>query len=397
MFTLRRCDIIKFLACCLMQAMGLACQAQSYSYSVKFTLSARNFVDTIPIIFEDDQIYITAHTRGATYRFCLDTGSSQGIVYTDGRFPHTRILGKITSHDANGSTSKIDVVEYPDFRIGHLTIHGYTGSLLNSHIDHTNYDAVIGFDLFNKGLSAKIDPLHGYMVLTDIPRFFDQEEGYRVRYRLLRWVPNIKVSPYHECTDEARFDTGSRRLYVMSDHSRRTFSNNIPDFETQIEGMSYGSRAIGSFGAESSREVAFLWLDRLQWGGFNFYDYHTMTTQGNSRIGAEIFHYGSVIIDPKRKELAFQPHEPRLGCLVSNEQMDIAFVPKDGRASVGLIWEGSRQYQNGFRQGDVILSIDDRPIFTFRQFLSYPFINGKKHRFTLRGTDGSLRIIESER
>ena len=77
--------------------------------------------------------------------------------------------------------------------------------------------------------------------------------------------------------------------------------------------------------------------------------------------------------------------------------MDIAFVPKDGRASVGLIWEGSRQYQNGFRQGDVILSIDDRPIFTFRQFLSYPFINGKKHRFTLRGADGSLRIIESER
>ena len=394
---MKREYIIKIVSCCLLLAMSLTSHAQAYSYSVKFTLSARNFVDTIPIFFEDDQIYITARTRGATYRFCLDTGSSQGIVYTDGTFPYTRKLGKITSHDANGIASKIDVVEYPDFRIGHLTIHGYTGSLLNSHIDHTKYDAVIGFDLFNKGLSAKIDVRQGYMILTDIPRFFDYERGHAIKYRLLRWVPNIKVTPYPDCIDEARFDTGSRRLYVMSDKSRKTFSTYWPDFDTQIEGMSYGSRAIGSFGAEGGHDVAFLWLDQLQWGDFSFYDYHTMTTQGNSRIGAEIFHYGSVVIDPKRKQLVFQPYEEDSGCMVSNEQMDIAFVPKNGRPSVGLIWEGSHQYRNGFRQGDVILSIDDKPIFSFRQFLSYPFINGKKHRFTLRGTDGMVRTIESER
>ncbi len=393
-----RCQgTITLLACCLLQVLGLTCQAQSYSYSVKFTLSARNFVDTIPITFEDDQIYITAHTQDATYRFCLDTGSSQGIIYTDGKVPYLRKLGKITSHDANGTATRIDAVEYPDFRIGHLTIHGYTGSLLDSHIDHSDYDAVIGFDLFNKGLSAKIDARQGIMILTDIPRYFDQEEGYAVRYRLLRWVPNIKVSPYHDCVDEARFDTGSRRLYVMSDRSRQTFSTQFPDFATQIEGMSYGSRAIGSFGAERNQEVAFLWLDQLQWGGFSFYDYHTMTTQGNSRIGAELFHYGSIIIDPKRRRLVFQPFESEQGCMVSNEQMDIAFVPRNGRASVGLIWEGSQQYKNGFRQGDVILSIDGRPIHSFLQFLSYPFINGKKHRFSVMGTDRQVRTVESER
>jgi hypothetical protein len=388
---------ILFMICCLLVFHTTDVRAQDYSYATRFTVSARHFVDTIPIEFEDNQIYLTARISNRTYRFCLDTGSSQGIVYADGSFPYTRKLGKITSHDANGITSKIDVVEYPDFSIGHLKIHGYTGSLLNSHINHKGYDAVLGFDLVNKGLAAKIDARQKVMILTDIPRFFDNEGGYATRYRLLRWVPNVKISPYHGCIDEARFDTGSRRLYVMSNKSRKLFEKTYEDFSSQIEGLSFGRRAIGSFGAEHSDEVAFLWLDQLSIGDYLFGDYHTMTTQGNSRIGAEILQYGSIILDPKGKKLIFQPYDDSSSCMVSNTQMDIAFVPSGTLPSVGLIWQGSQHYKNGFRQGDIILAIDGRNIFTFQQFLTYPFIEGKRHQFTVKGTDGTIRTIESER
>ncbi len=377
--------------------VAISCHGQDYTYGTRFTLSARHFVDSIPIEFEDGQIYVRAAAGGQAYRFCIDTGSSQGIVYADGRFPWVRKLGKITSHDANGTASKIDVVEYPDFRIGHLTIHGYTGSLLNSHIDHTDYDAVLGFDLVNKGLAIKIDVEHGVMVVTDDTRYFDGECGFAVKYRLPRWVPVIKVTPYSGCTDEARFDTGSRRLYVMSAESCRKFYARYADFGSQIEGWGHGSRAIGSFGAEKASDVAFLWLDELQWGGFSFCDYHTMTTQGASRIGCEIFHYGSVVMNPRRKELIFQPRDSANTCLVSNEQMDIAFIPVKGRATVGMIWEGSPHFRNGFRQGDQIISIDGQGISSFAQFLAYPFINGHLHRFTVLGTDGIIRQVESER
>ena len=390
---------IRRMAChTLFIIMGaLLAHAQNYTYGTRFTLSARNFVDSIPIEFDDNQIYVRATTRDHTYRFCLDTGSSQGIVYANSHFPWVRKLGKITSHDANGTAHRIDVVEYPDFRIGHLTIHGYTGSLLESHIDHTGYDAVLGFDLVNKGLAVKIDVENGVMIVTDNTRFFDGECGFAVKYRLPRWVPIINVTPYYGCTDEARFDTGSRRLYVMSGESRRKFATRYPDFSTQIEGTGHGSRAIGSFGAEKTSEVAFLWLDELQWGGFSFCDYHTMTTQGVSRIGAEIFKYGSVVMNPRRKELIFQPRDSATTCMVSNEQMDIAFIPVKGRPTVGMIWEGSRHYRNGFRKGDLIISIDDQGIRTFAQFLAYPFIKDHRHRFTVMGTDGIIRQIESER
>ena len=143
--------------------------------------------------------------------------------------------------------------------------------------------------------------------------------------------------------------------------------------------------------------MAFLWLDALEWGGFSFQDYHTMTTQGISRVGAEVFDHGAVIIRPKQKLLVFQPYSQSISCMVSNEQMSIAFVPKEGRASVGLIWEGGRHYRCGFRQGDIITGVDEQHIFSFAQFLAYPFIKGQEYRFRLQGADGRERIVVSER
>ena len=171
----------------------------------------------------------------------------------------------------------------------------------------------------------------------------------------------------------------------------------FPDFETQVEGVSWGRRSIGTFGAERPGETAFLWLDELQWDFFTFHDYHTLTTQGNSRIGAQILNYGNIIINPKRKELIFQPFEEGNHCYISNTQTDIAFVPYNGHAMVGLIWEKSKQYESGLREGDVILSIDNIPILSFQHFLNYPFISSHKHQFKVRGSDGRIRIVESER
>ena len=394
---MKRTFLKQLLCCAAFAASCLTSNAQTYRYNTKFSVLAQRFVETIPIEMVDHQVFVTVYVQGRPYRMLLDTGSGQGIAYANSNFPYKRVLGKIDSYDANGKMNKTDVVEFPEFRLGNITIRGYAGSLLSSHVSHKDYDAVLGFDIFNKGLSAKIDVRNHKLVLTDIANYFDYEPGMPLKYRLLRWVPNVQVVPYPGCKDEARFDTGSRRLYVMSGESRKRFSRMFADFNTQVEGVSFGNRAIGSFGVEQADEVAFLWLDALEWGGFTFNDYHTLTTQGISRIGAEIFDYGSIIIKPKQKVLVFQPYDEAMSTMVSNEQMSIAFVPKEGRASVGLVFEGGRHYQCGFRQGDIILSISGTPILSFQQFLSYPFFKEQEYEFTVRGTDGTIRTIKSMR
>ena len=375
----------------------LPIHAQMYRYNLDFELSAHNFVDTIPIEFEDDQVYINVTIDGQRYRFNLDTGSSQGIAYSNGRMPYGRVLGKVQSRDANNHIDTINAVAFPTFRIGHLTIRGYSGSLLRHHTTHPKYDACIGFDLFNKGLNAKIDTRQGYLILTDIRDYFEQEPGTRFKYRLLRFVPNVRLTPYPGCSDEALFDTGSRRLYVMGSRSLSLFEEKVPAIASQVEGRSHGHRAIGSFGAERADQVSFLWLDGFQLGDCFFNDYHTMTTQGYSRIGGELLRYGSLIVNPKRKRFTFQPYNGEQAVMVSNKQMDIAFVPKNGLPSVGLVWEGSVHYHNGFRQGDVILQIDGRPIRSFAEFQRYPFIEGREHTFLVRDTQGQLHEVVSVR
>ena len=368
-----------------------------YRYNTRFTLSAQNFADTIPIEFEDDQLYVRVSSGGRTYRMNIDTGSSQGIAYMGGTFPYGKVLGQVESRDANGRTDTISAVAFPTFTLGRLTISGYSGSLFRRHHAPGKYDAIIGFDLFNKGLSVKIDTRAGVMVLTDQRHLFDNEPGYTWKYRLLRFVPNVKLSPYPNCIDEALFDTGSRRLYVMGNRSLSVFEDRFPDFATQIESRGHGRRAVGGFGAEKSDDLAFLWLDGVNVGGYEFRDYHTMTTQGNSRMGGELLRYGSLIINPRRKEMTFQPYSEGDAVLVSNAQTNIAFIPWNNRPMVGMVWEGGLHYRNGFRQGDVILQIDNQMIYTFNDFLSYPFIEGWQHTFLVRSQDGSLHEIISER
>lgn len=383
----------------IIMALGglLTAQAQMYRYNLNFELSAHQFVDTIPIEFEDDQIYVSATINGQRYRFNLDTGSSQGIAYSNGHMPYGRVLGKVQSRDANNHIDTIQAVAFPTFTIGHLTIRGYSGSLLRHHTAQPKYDAIIGFDLFNKGLCAKIDVRAGYMILTDIRDYFEEEPGTTFKYRLLRFVPNVRLTPYPGCSDEALFDTGSKRLYVMGNGNLSLFEQKVPQIESQVEGRSHGHRAIGSFGTERADLVTFLWLDGFELGNYYFNDYHTMTTQGYSRIGAELFRYGSLIINPKRKRFTFQPYNGQQAVMVSNRQMNIAFVPKNGMPAVGLVWEGSPHYRNGFRQGDVILQIDGRAIRSFLDFQRYPFIEGREHTFLVRDEQGQLHEITSIR
>ena len=368
-----------------------------HRYNTKFTLSEQDFVDTIPIEFENDQLYVRVYSEGRTYRMNIDTGSSQGIAYVGGTFPYGRILGKVESRDANGRIDTIHAVAFPSFTLGRITISGYSGSLFRRHHVPNRYDAIIGFDLFNKGLSAKIDTRKGIMVLTDRRHFFDEEDGYTWRYRLLRFVPNVKLSPYPNCIDEALFDTGSRRLYVMGNRSLNIFQDRFPDFSTQIESRSHGRRAVGGFGAEKSDALTFLWLDGFNLGGYEFRDYHTMTTQGYSRIGGELLRYGTLIIEPRRKTMTFQPYNDDMAIMVSNAQTNIAFIPQNDRPVVGMVWEGGPHYRNGFRQGDMILQIDNQFINTFSDFLSFPFIEGRQHTFLVRSQDGSIHEIISER
>ena len=375
-----------------------ATQAQMQRYSVNFNVSEKDFVDTIPIRFVDDQIYIEVEMHDGSKRlFNFDTGSSQGMVYYEGRIDTGDELGNIVSRDANGHKDTVKVIRIPAFKMGSLSISNYVATVINQPHGRRNYDAILGFDLLNKGLLCKIDVRNRRLILTDRKNFFKHEQGHEVRYKLRWFVPHIWVSPFMRHVDETLFDTGTRQFYTMNKQSFDKHAYKSRQVNDQVEGRSRGHMSIGNYGAEAVDEVVFLKLDRLKWGEFAFNHVSSLTTQGGSRLGAAMLNYGSLIINPLRKRMIFQPYNGSDSCEVRNKQFGIAFVPVDGRAAVGLIRDTCDEYEQGMRQGDIILRINDDDISDFQSFVDYPFVEGETYTFVLLDQKGYKKTVKSVR
>ncbi len=161
----------------------------------------------------------------------------------------------------------------------------------------------------------------------------------------------------------------------------------------QVEGRVKGQLSMGALGTEREDEVVLLHLDRLKWDDFSFCDIHTVTTQGTSRLGTGMLDYGSMIINPHKKQMIFQPYNGEDSVVVANKQIEMAFVPRNGRASVGLIWEESEAYKAGLRQGDVIVAINGKPVPTFRQFTETPLVENEPNKWTVLTKEGETKTV----
>lgn len=370
---------------------------QMYRYKADFGLSASDFCDTIRLDLVDERLVLTVEMDGQRRRLLLDTGSGQGVIYRGGAIQGEQELGNVVVADGNNRRDTVQVVTMPPFRMGRLEVSDYVATVMPRPVGNSQFDGIIGFDLFNRGLLGKIDTQSRTLILTDRRKFFDAEPGYEARYRLNWFVPYVMVSPFIRHNDEALFDTGSKPLYTMNKQAFDRHVYKSSQVEAQVEGRSEGQLSIGLLGAEQHDEVVFLHMDRLDWGGFAFRDLRAITTQGASRVGAQMLQYGSVVINPFKKRIKFQPFCGEDSVTVANRHTNVAFVPVDGRPTVGLIWHESDAYRQGLRQGDQILAIDDKPVPTFADFVRFHFVKGQKHHFRLRDREGNIKELDIER
>lgn len=376
--------------------LSIRADAQTYRYNLKFTFSQKNFTDTIPIEFDNDQLFLPVVVGDQRLRFKIDTGSAMAVIYNDSPLRNLRELGKIQSIDATGAKKAVRVVALPPLRIGGLTINNYPACVHRRMVRRDHEDGIIGFDLFNKGLVAKINIRRGQMIITDQKRLLDEVSGEAMRYQLKWFTPYIKVSPIAGEEETVLFDTGSRDIYAMNKQQFDSFKRKHPEVSSLVEGRGYGSIAIGHFGAEHKDEIVLFALPRLLLNHFELRDIHCQSFQGNSHIGASLLKYGIVIISPFRKQLIFQSYDHQDYCTVSNRQLEIAIVPtKNGKPCVGIVWEQSEAYQQGFRAGDIIEKVDGVPVTDFHSFISRSYVFDRIYTFTLRDTQGCPKEVRS--
>lgn len=380
------------MALLLMVCIGVVAQVKRYD--TDFVLSRKKFVMEIPIEVERDQVYLPVTIGGRQYRFKLDTGASQGVIYDDVWMPGLKDLGYIKSEDATGMSRQVTTVELPPMTLDSLIISGFKVQRMKRNVRRQGEDGIIGFALFHRGIAAKIDTRDSMMTITDRKTYFKKVQGEALKYRLKWHVPYVIISPFEGATEEVLFDSGSPLLYAINSERFAQMQAANPSVESQIEGVTFGSHAIGHFGSEHSHQILLLSLDSLKWGGFSLQEVHCNTVQGGSHIGAPLLRYGAMIIDPFRKQLVFQPYDGLSSCIVANRRPDIIIVEKEGKAMIGMVMEQGKAWETGFRHDYIIEKVDGEPI-TFDQFNSYRWVKDQEYEFTLRLPIGILTTLRS--
>lgn len=361
--------------------------AQLKRYDTDFFVSQRDFLVAVPIEVERNQIFVTLDFGGRPYRFKLDTGASQGVLYDDVQLPGVKTLGTIESEDAAGNVRQMKTVQLPPFRLGSLTVSGYKVQRMSRRVVRRGEDGIIGFALFNKGIAARIDTREHQLTLTDRRDHYAYTPGEALKYRLHKHVPYIKISPFADVSEEVLFDTGSPLPYAVNATKFAQMRNQHPEIELQIEGSTYGSHAMGHFGSERSGQIMLLALQRLLWDEFAFRDVHCTTVNGGSHVGALLLDYGAVVINPFRRQLVFQPYDGTASVTVSNRLHDIVIVERNGRAMIGMVMQDGKAWAAGFRPNVLIESVNGQPL-TFEQFLRYRWVRNQEYVFTLQLPNG---------
>jgi hypothetical protein len=193
--------------------------------------------------------------------------------------------------------------------------------------------------------------------------------------------------------DQVLFDTGFRHLYAMNSESFLKHVYKSRQVSEQVEGRAVGQHTIGAHSVETADTVYFLALDRLKWDAFSFRDYHTVTQQGSSHIGADVLNYGRIIINPFRKRIILQPYTKNDEVTISNPQFQMYIIPINNRPTVGLIRQESEAYKSGLRQGDVILKVDGRDIPSITIFQRLRFVSGQSYTYTVRDKQGRIKEV----
>lgn len=364
------------LASALVAASILTGWTQNMSKShLLFSVDRSHFADSIPFTFDKGKILIPAVIGGKTYRLLFDTGAARGIIPADSDIPRNGRNGQATAVDGNGAEAKMNIATIPSMQIGRLTITDYPVIVAPTQpVINCFCDGIIGFNLVRKGFAVKIDMLRQLLIITDRKELFNNEPGIPIKY-IPNNVPWVKTEPSPKCSDNAIFDTGVKHLYTMSKPQsfdvftgRTTGKPNrwSEELKDQVvwTGRGPGS-SVSLLGVADTNEIVSMRLKCIRIGTLALQNVAATTTTGTSTIGTELLKYGSVIINPFRREIIFQPDNGQDAITVNSRPRDYLITVRDNRPVISIVNKRSDVYRQGMRPGDIIVAANGTTVDDF--------------------------------
>lgn len=310
------------IACLILLASSICANSQSFN--------PHNFTDTIQLIESDTVFYarLQGNVNGKEVRFIFDTGCTTNFIFSSFA-PDDQKEFSVKIHDSN--KQKVDGEGLLlDWTIGKQ--HYKDDIFFSRDVDTTTeagktlsllFDGLIGQNYFHYPQdhmkAVKIDLRNHILVTTTDKHLFDSEKGFEAKYKWKHGKRNellfFDIELFPGCTlNNVVWDSGSHRLLEISpmDYYNIKKSSKSKELASITSSAEKTKGRVGIAGRSDSISVISLTPEKLRIGDIVIAPKHSITVKngpGDTSLGAFLFRYGTVIINPWKKKIIFQPYE----------------------------------------------------------------------------------------
>lgn len=318
---------------------------------------SKNFTDTIPFEIVANKIIIPVTLQGKTRKFIFDTGApcmikEEVLNEINHKIIEKRALNDIKLNEYQHVFFTIDSFQIGDISYRDIPSYDFKSDSVQYLFNCLEFDGIIGSNILYD-LIVKIDYKNKFLILSDKNGVFNNHNKKFTRDLKISnfGKPFIKVKITPKVNDFILFDTGDDGFYTIS-------NNAISQFERlKVKTSDY---LLDNIKSSDSISISLLKFNDLQVADVSFNNVVTSSTDvGYSRIGAQLLHYGEVILDFKNKKYSYIPfNEINSQIYLPQTLRDFSITVKNNKLIIDLIWPKSEAYRLGIRKGDEILEFN---------------------------------------
>lgn len=330
----------------------------SFSAAQVFDIPEKEFIDTLDIEIVDGDPTIPVKVNNRTCRFLFDTGSN-AIYISRADFPDIKLTGDSTNvvgfesgRRANAIIEKLQIGSLK-FKSIPTIIHKTTA---------TNFDGIIGYNLLQAGLVAKLQMRDKKLILSNNLKAFDKEKGLRIKLLKEYNYPIFYTEPLSGIKTTTMFDTGNPYDFSLSKYSWenywKTCNGHIPGGITkQIVWCNF--QTLPKYFWKEVGEETFFRFDNIKLKGISFRQVtgHLVNVPF-SNIGISFCYDFDVIINAPRNELIFLTDKKEIYPETSGANFRLFSYYGETQQRISSLNPETELYKSGARFGDIIKEID---------------------------------------
>ncbi|WP_306350606.1 hypothetical protein [Flavobacterium sp. '19STA2R22 D10 B1'] len=356
----------------------------------------KNYYTKIPYRIVNGLIIIEVEINAVKHDFLLDTGAIT-TLFSKFRSSDFKQDIAIPIKDSQNNIKELTTLTINQFKIAGLTFQNIPSLLEhedNIISDCFNVDGIIGSNAFrNSVIEFNFDKSE--IIVTNDVKNLDLKKGKPLKFTMESKQNSpiffIAHSGKKTVQNTILFDTGYKGFYMITSKSYDAFKE-YHVFQKEIIGK--GINSYGLFGSEAESDKKRILIPDLQIGNTTIENIWTETSNDNiSKLGVDLLHYGTAIIDYSKKKFYFISNASKLP--YKNTIWPISPNFKDGKLVVGALCD---TYLNKANLGDEIISIDtiETKVSSICDLITDPILK-KKSILKLKKNTGEIYTVEMDK